>query len=45
MSGVILSDISNHFGAFTSISTKKLNKAKPIQLIIRDMNNFNYEMF
>ena len=28
MSGVILSDISDHFGTFISISTKKL-KAKP----------------
>ena len=45
MSGVILSDISNHFGAFISVSTKKSNKAKPNQLIIRDKNNFNYEMF
>ena len=45
MSGVILSNISDHFGTFISISTKKLNKAKPNQLIIRDMNNFNYEMF
>ena len=45
MSGFVLSDISDHFGTFISISTKKLNKAKPNQLMIRDMNNFNYEMF
>ena len=45
MSGVILSDISDHFGTFVSISAKKLNKTKPNQLIIRDMNSFNYEMF
>ena len=45
MSGVILSDISNHFGTFISISTKKLNKTKPNQLIIPNTNSFNYEMF
>ena len=45
MSAVILSDISDHFGTFIFISTKKLNNVKPNQLIIRDMNNFNYEMF
>ena len=45
MSGVILSDINDHFGTFISISTKKLNKTKPNQLIICDMNSFNYEMF
>ena len=44
ISAVILSDISDHFGTFISISTRKLNKAKPNQLIIRDMNNFNYKM-
>ena len=45
MSGVILSDINDHFGTFISISTKKLNKTKPNQLMIHDTNNFNYEMF
>ena len=45
MSGVVLSDISDHFGTFISISTKKINETKPNQLIIRDMNSFNYEMF
>ena len=45
MSGVILRDISDDFGTFISISTKKLNKTKPNQLIIRDTNSFNYEMF
>ena len=44
MSGVILNNLSNHFGIFISISTKKLNKTKLDQLIIRGMGNFSYEM-
>ena len=45
MCEVILNNLSNHFGTFISISTKKLNKTKPDQLIIRDMSSFSYEIF
>ena len=44
-SGVLLTDISDHFGTFIAVAEKKCQVDKPKVVQIRDVSNFDLELF
>ena len=43
--GVLLTDLSDHFGTFIAVAEKKSHVDKPKVVQIRDMRNFDLELF
>ena len=44
-SGVLLTDLSDHFGTFIAVAEKKCHINKPKVVQIRDMSKFDVELF